>query len=70
MMKEIEEIYRDGHKESLQKGARPYVKADNQILILQLKYLLYNNNNNNNNNNNKNNDNKNNSNNKQPTNSV
>lgn len=56
-MKEIEE--RDGHKESLQKGARPHVKADHQIL--QLKYLLYNN---------KHNNNKNNSNNKQPTNSV
>jgi len=56
-MKEIEE--RDGHKESLRKGLGPHVKADHQILILQLKYLLYNNNNNNNNNN---------DNNKQPTN--
>jgi len=57
-MKEIKKKNeRSGHKESLQKGARPHVKADHQIHILQLRYLLYNNKNNNNNN-------------KQPTNSV
>ena len=37
--KKKKEKERNGHKESLQKGPRPHVKADHQIHILQSRYI-------------------------------